>query len=265
MHGQTGTTSNLLAIAVTSTIIYKYKNMVTQTHFNLNNLEAPLLSTSNNDSKEYFMDIGIDALARSLKSSYLDSTVIENCTISLLHKQLSLLPGTTKNNKDIYEFDMSKTILSILNAAANCHDIIFIDTNSGRNDLTMKILNNADIIVVNLSQNKNIMDDFTSNYNFNDKKIFYLIGNYDPNSKYNYNNLRKIYRFMKKKNTAVIPYNTEFMDVQSDGEVISYIMKNLECKKEEENAYFIKEVKLAVNKLLDFAGLERRDKNGFHN
>jgi cellulose biosynthesis protein BcsQ len=256
IHGQTGTTSNLLAIAVMCTLQYQFKNIVTQTHFNLNNLEAPLVSLSSSIAKEYLIDFGIDALARSIKSAPLNGEIIDNSCISLMNKKLNLLPGTIKNNRDIYESDMSKTVTSILNIAARYYDIVYIDTNSGRNDLTMKILQNVDLIIVNLSQNKSIMDDYATNYHFNQEKVFYLIGNYDSNSKYNIRNMQKVYHWLKDKNTAVIPYNTEYMDSQSDGQVIPFLIKNITCGKEDSNRYFIHEVNTAVTKIMKIVGLE---------
>lgn len=232
--------------------------MVTQTHFNLNNLEASLISISQSISKEYFLDVGIDALVRNIKSSPLDEDILENSSISLLNKKLNLLPGTFKNNRDIYEADISKTIYGILHAVASYYDIVFIDTNSGSNDLTMKILQNADFIIVNLSQNKYIIEDYSSNYQLNPDKIFYLIGNYDRNSRYNLNNIQKNYRWLKNNNTAVIPYNTEYMDAQSDGQVIPFMIHNLNCDKGDHNAYFITEVKKAVIKIMNYTGIKGR-------
>lgn len=258
MHGQSGTTSNLLAIAVMSTLQYQSKNMVTQTHFNLNNLEAPLVSSSHSISKEYLLDVGIDALARNIKSAPLDGDILEDSSISLLNKKLNFLPGTVKSNRDIYESDISKTIHGILKAAANYYDIVFIDTNSGSNELTMKILQNADLIIVNLCQNKSIIEDYALNYRLDSNKIFYLIGNYDNNSRYNLKNIQRNYRWLKNKNTAVIPYNTEYMDAQSDGQVIPFMLNNMNCNKDEFNAYFISEVKRAVFKIMKCAGIKAR-------
>ena len=200
VHGQSGTTSNLLAVTVMSTLLYQYKNLITQTHFNLNNLEAPLVSAISKENKEFFMDLGIDALARCIKSAPLDAEVIENCSISFLEKHLNLLPGTTKDNREIYENDMSKTISGILQGASKYHDFVFIDTNSGKNDLTMKIIKDSDMVVVCLNQNISILEDYSRNYKIQDKKVFYLIGNYDYNSRYNLHNLRKSFSWLK--NTA---------------------------------------------------------------
>jgi MinD-like ATPase involved in chromosome partitioning or flagellar assembly len=258
VHGQSGTTSNLMAIAVMSTLLYQYKNLVTQTHFNMNNLEVPLVSTSSKADKEFFMDLGIDALARCIKSAPLDAEVFESCSISLLDKQLNLLPGTTKDNREIFENDISKTIFGILQAASKYHDFVFIDTNSGKNELTMKIIKDSDIVIVCLNQNKSMLEDYSRNYEIQDKKVFYLIGNYDYHSRYNLHNLRKCFSWLKNDNSAIIPYNTEYMDAQSDGQVISYLLKNMDCDKDDNNSYFINQVKLAVNKLIKFAGIERR-------
>lgn len=264
MHGQAGTTGNLLAVAVMSTLKYGMKNMITQTHFNMNNLEAPLITTSGVMGKEYFMDVGIDALARSIKTSPLDSDLIENCSMSFLHNRLNLLPGTTKNNRDIYESDMSKTITGILHAVANYHDLVFIDTNSGSDELTRKIIDQADLVIINLSQNKYMLEDYLSRYEYESKKVFYLIGNYDKNSKYNLNNMKKSYKWLKNKNTAVIPYNTEYKDAQSDGQILEFMLKNLNCDKDESNAFFIREVKTAVDKIMKYAGIERCDSDDLY-
>ncbi|MBU5331939.1 MAG: hypothetical protein E6600_08490 [Anaerocolumna aminovalerica] len=255
--GQGGNTSNLLAVAVMSTLLYQYKIMVIQTHFNLNNLETSLVSTLRGD-REIFMDLGIDALTRYIKSAPLDKEVIESCSISLLNKHLNLLPGTLKDNRKIYENDMNKTIKGILHAASKYHDFVFIDTNSGINDLSMKIIKDSDLVVVCLNQNKTILEDYANISIFRGKKVFYLIGNYDYYSRYNLYNLRKSFSWLKNSNSAIIPYNTEYMDAQSDGQVIQFMLKNMDCDKDDNNGYFIKQVKLAVNKLMKYLEIERR-------
>jgi MinD-like ATPase involved in chromosome partitioning or flagellar assembly len=257
VRGQSGTTSNLMAVAVMSTLLHQYKSLIIQTHFNLNDLETPLISSLKED-QEFFMDSGIDALTRYIKSAPLDGEVIESCCISLLNKHLNLLPGTLKDNRIIYESDISKTITGILHTASNYHDIVFIDTNSGINDLSMKIIKDSDIVVVCLNQNRSILEDYVNTRGIRDKRLFYLIGNYDHNSRYNLQNLRKSFSWLNYKNSAIIPYNTEYMDAQSDGQVIQFMLKNMDCDKDDNNGYFINQVKRAVNKLMEYAEIERR-------
>lgn len=258
VHGQTGTTSNLLAIAILSTLQYKIKMFLAQSHFTLNNLEAPFLTISDLDKKEYFMDVGIDALTRAIKSTYLDNQIIENSTLSFINKQLVLLPGTVKSNRNLYEEDLSKTIVGILQVIDRYYDFVLMDVNSGNCSLSKKILQNVDLIVVNLRQNITVLKDYEQNYDFINKKILYLLGNYNPNSRYSITNLKKQFSFLRGRNVGVIPYNTEFMDAGAEGNIISYFIKNMNCEKEDPNHYFIEEVKNAVNLILSSMAVERR-------
>ena len=105
-HGQNGTTSNILATSIMSVLMYNSKIFLGQSHYNLNNLENPLLLVSSRDKKAYFMNSGIDAMVRAIKSTYLDEETIENCTLAYMNKKLTLLPSTVKSNNEIYEEDL---------------------------------------------------------------------------------------------------------------------------------------------------------------
>lgn len=254
VHGQPGTTSNLSAIALYSTLIHKVNVMVMQTNYKMNNLEAPLIGSQSKVS-DYFMDVGIDALSRSIKSAPLDRDMFYNSSVSLLDKQFSLLSGTTKLSSEIYEDDMDKVIHNIIQSAEKFYDIVWIDTNSGLNGFTPQILERSDLIVVNLNQNQSVLKDFfESSKNFDSKKIFYIIGNYDNRSKNNIKNLRKQYKELNSFNSSVVPYNTEFLDAQSDGQLIDFLKKNMGIGRNDKNRYFIERISKASNKILKKAG-----------
>lgn len=253
VHGQPRTTSNLLVTALYSTLHYNMTNIITQTNFDMNNLEAPLVGTKTNQY-EFFQDVGIDALARSIKSAPLDKENFYNCSISLLNKRLNLLAGTTKSNQEFFENDMEKVINKILKSAEQYYDIVFIDTNSGKNGFTMQVLEKSDLVVINLSQNISIINNFFNEYEFDPKKTFYLIGNYDRNSRNNIRNLRKQYKLLNSSNSSVIPYNTEFLDAQSDGQLIDFITRNIGVTKLDGNKYFMDKVAEASKKILKKAG-----------
>lgn len=248
-HGQNGTTSNMLATSIMSVLLHNSKVFLGQTHYNLNNLEAPLLTVSHNDKKSYFMNTGIDAMVRAIKSTYLDKDIIENSSLSYMNKKLVLLPTTIKSNKKIYEEDLNSTIISILQAVDKCHDLVFIDVNTRAHDITNKVLEYVDYVVVNLSQNISVLNDYEENFLevFQNKNIIYLFGNYNPDSSYSLVNLRKSYSWLKSKNLGLIPYNTEFMDSMSDGKIIPFFYKNFNNEANDPNYYFIREVVKTTN------------------
>ena len=252
VHGQAATTSNLLTVAITSVLNNKYKNLITQSHYNLNNFERPIIGTSIKELSEQFADVGVDALARFQKTIPLNEEIIENCCISLLSQRLNLLPGTTMLNEELFEKEMISAFPSILKASEEYHDIVFVDANSGRrNKITNKILEEADLIVVNHSQNISVIEDFFNNYSFDEKKTLYLIGNYNYQSKYNLRNLINSYKQFNKSNLAAIPYNVEYLDAQSSGEAIKFLVRNQNCDKYDSNYYFIKTIKESSNLILN--------------
>lgn len=260
VHGQAGTTSNITAISLTAGLGYHTKIVLTQTHFNYNNLEAPFVGSNSNNraSKYYFMDVGLDALIRSFKASKLDKEIIENCCISPSNTNILLLPGTTKSNRETFDYEMWTVMPNLLlNLEEACHNV-FVDISSGENPLSNRLMQEADIIVINLNQNMSIADLFFKYFKekLPEKKLFYLFGNYDCKSKYNMNNIRrKYFKDITLHNSAVIPYSTAYLDAQCDGKIIDFIRNNMQSKKDDPNYYFMHKAKRATEKIFRFAGM----------
>jgi len=266
VHGQAGTTSNILATALITGMVYKKRCLLTQTHFNFNNLEAPLVGSNSKNaaSFEYFRDVGIDALVRSFKAAKLNKEVLENCCISLPNTNVSLLPGTSKNNKDSFEYEMDAVFLNLMRTIEDIMGVVFVDVSSGNNPLSFKIMNDSDLVVINLSQNMGMTDAFFTYYiELIHSKVFYLFGNYDGNSKYNINNIRRRYwKSITPMNSGVIPYNTAYLDAQCDGRVNEFIRENMGCGKNDQNQYFIKKVRKATEKIVKLAGININNEGG---
>lgn len=261
VHGQTGTTSNILATSLVGGMEYRKKILLTQTHFNYNNLEAPLVrinSSSKRESKEYFRDVGLDALIRCFKSAKLDKETLLNCCLSFNNTNLFLLPGTTKSIRESFDYEMETNMLNLLRSIEEVHEVVCVDISSGDNPLSKKLMEAANLVVVNLSQNMEIIDLFFQQYRdkIETDKIYYLFGNYDCNSKYNISNIRrKYYKNIKVNNSGVIPYNTSYRDAQVDSKVIDFVRNNLKCQRKDDNYYFMQKAKSATGKIFKMAGV----------
>lgn len=252
LHGQPGTTTNLSAVATVATLNKNVKSLLLQTHYSLNNLERSLIGYQRD--KESLIDVGIDELARSPKLSKLDENAIYNCSISAIHDKMYLLPGTTKADREDFERNTGSKVKRIIAAAEKYYDTVFIDTNAGNGSLAMEILNTSDLIVVNLTQNVPMIERFFSDYNFENKNVVYLIGDYEKNSHYNLYNLKKRFEQLRINKVAVIPHCIEFKDAQSDENALQFIKKNIDCTRGK-NEYFIRCVKEAADIILE-AGKE---------
>ena len=96
--------------------------------------------------------------------------------------------------------------------------------------------------MVNLSQNNQQLSHFFRNFSEIQKKAFYVIGNYDPHSEITKHDIVKRFGlpgFM----VGTIPYNRRFADALTKGKVISFLLRNYECGKENVNYDFISAVK----------------------
>lgn len=261
-HGQCGTSSNMITVSLLSTMLSEYNTSLFQTSFKYNALETYLLGKSTKVVGEYFQDTGIDALSRGIKSEPLTKENIINCSISLMDEKIHLVPGTSKANREHYETKLLPVLGQIINSLNDNHDLVFIDVNSGLNDeITTRVMNNVDLIVVCLNQNDFVLNEYFANNPFHDKNTFYLIGNYDSHSKYTIGNIRRKYKDIKSDSIGGIPYCTGFRDAMLTTNVFMFFETLMHSTKLDRDYEFLKESKATTIKLLKKINMSRGIRN----
>lgn len=253
-HGQAGATSNMIAITLSLVLKYNQKILVMQSHFKMNNLEASLLKKPKQMiAVDPFDDYGIDSLIRNKNMILLDKHLIENSSYSFLEGNFQLLPGTRKVSGEDYEKE-SMVLLDIIEVAKECYDHVFIDVSSGEGERTNQILNAADLVIVNLCQNPQVMETFFSSEKVQLPNKLYVFGNYDCRSRYNITNLLHEYRGLDKKRTLPIEYCVGYRDAIWDADVIRFLKKNLNEKKKNKNYPFVQNVNKVAECILKVKG-----------
>ncbi|WMJ87536.1 hypothetical protein [Anaerocolumna sp. MB42-C2] len=245
LAGHSGTTGSMLAIALLSCLKLKKSVYLLHNQFMDRSMEKAIFDAETSDMYE---DIGIDSLARNIKVSPLTEDIINDSSMSLYNNMIHILPGTTKENRYLFEKDISLTFPAIVNSINSFYDFIFINLAAGENEYSNKIMEDADIIVVTFAQDKNMIDKYFSGNHLPEDKTLYLIGKYNCNSRYNLKNLERCYPLLRNK-TEVIPYDVGFMDAMADGKVMQYILKNLFNYKGDNNQNFLKKINKAVDLL----------------
>ena len=257
VHGQACQSSNLLAVSLNLVMEQHKKILVTQTQYRMNDLEdAAIGRAGKKDFRErFYQDMGMDSLIRCLKRKRIDKTDIENCCIQILpDEEFMLLPGSQCENYEVFQETVGVAVHMLLEETEKYYDYVFVDTNPGGGWISRKLLQEADLIVVNLSQNVGVIDRFFWDYpkELKGKCVFYLFGSYLSDSCYNLSNLRYRYRLIRRNNAAVIPMNVGFMDAIAGGNVRNYFAKNLECEPGDVNYMFMHEVRATVKKMETF-------------
>lgn len=240
MHGAY-TTANTLALAVCLAEGHDIKTLVTQTHFSLNNLEMPLMGRQTIPNDDLFDDVGLDMATMLYKSNRFEK--VEKTTIKIgdpKDAMLSLLPGTTKQNRETFDNDEERLVLKkVIRELDRYYSAILIDTNAGYGDQTQAVLEASDNIVVCLRQNRQMIADCINHpmlgkLKEKGKNIFYLFGEYDEMSKMNLNNIRKMFRSqMNREQLGAIPYDTGYRDAISECNAYRYLVRSIDLTDED--------------------------------
>ncbi len=256
-QGRSGTSGNMLAVSVMSSLLYSLKSVVMQFDYFSRPIDDVFEGRKQTnlimEEYAYYSRKGIDTLLDKcqLKEICLDD--IRANVIPIKNVDMCYIPASRRSkfgvtNKDI--ISGGKRIMDLLNQAA---DFNFIDCINGDRSVSKSILTHADIIVVNLCQGTSnnhlaLTDEMR-------KKAVYLVGKYDEGSNEDVRNICNKFN-ISKDSIAVIPYNIGFHDALHEGKLVSFLEKHMMARRTDENFAFINSVYRATDMILRRAGYD---------
>ena len=256
--GQTATSSNMIATAIMISLEYVMKTVLSHTAWKGSMIDETLLKerpTFVNDV--VYSNVGIDALERLARSNQLSAKVVKDYVDTILPGRLELLRGTAKPTEALYS-TIQDAVKSIYEAASGYYNVTMIDCGSGVNDAIAKsVVQNADMTVVNLNQNLAVLKAFFNGaYNefLGDKSKLIVLGQYDPNSKYTINNIRRM--FKTKQPIYAVPRCAGYMDSINDRQVVEFFLRNKNVNSSHENYFFMTEVRRLAKGILEASGID---------
>ena len=259
-HGQSKVTASLAATAVHLNQINEESVVVTHSQFGMANLEDMFNKMEQRKRRFLYSNSGLSAAILRFKQSRLTKESVDQCLVPITTTGLFLLPGTEQSMDIVQETDTADIVFTLLAREVPKHyDWVMVDALSGNNSLSMKLIEAADVVVVNLSQNATVWETF-----FKDRKdivekknVFYILSGYEPSSKCNVKNfIKENAEYVKDEQVGIIPYNVGYMDAISFGSVARYLYSNEDAEKDDENYYFIKECKKTAEKIKKLAEKE---------
>lgn len=257
-YHQVGTTQNMAAIAALTALEYRMRILMAHTHFDRSMLELAFIE------KRYLRheltdlsDTGIDALSRFIRFNRVGEDDIAGFTTTILKNRLDLLIGTRNTNRELYINGLKNIIGTILKSASHCYDLVLVDTAPGNDEISVKILQQSDLVVVNLSQNLHILEEFLEGSMDYRDRMMILIGRYDEDSRYNLKAIRKRFGDIR---VLAIPYDIGFADACAESRVIDFFLRNLQADKDDPHYPFIRGVREAAEAILAALGMEEKSK-----
>ncbi len=241
--GQAKVTSSLCAVAGMFGMEYPELSIaISHIHRDSLALEEKLdSSTPVETRKELYKKTGISALKLNCRQAVLTSEKIRRSAVPLRMKSLYLYPYT--------EQEMDRLTYKLFTETLkNEFDIFFLDLENGKQELSLRFMKEADLVVVVLPQSPVYCKQFFEQEEWlKEKEICVLFGGYLPKSKYSRNFcMRKTERKADGGWTGAIPINTGFFDAMTEGKTLDYFFRNQLVGKKEENYEFIVQAKKAA-------------------
>lgn len=249
-RGRSCVTSNLACFSVLSAFDCPTdRTIVFENHNSIMNLGTALWNLrSQNELREtitYTSEIGLRRVLQSMEQGKeISKELLYHHSKDYLGRRLYYLPSET-DSAECLEYYLDKVAVRAMDCFEKYSNMVFVDTSSAPLASSRKILQKADIVVVNLSQNETLLNHFFRNYSAIQEKAFYLLGNYEEDSELSRMTIAQKYHLPGNR-LGIIPHNVAFSDAISRGEVISFLSTYYDCSKENPNYKFMESAKEAV-------------------
>ena len=265
--GQSKVTSSMVACSTMASMCYGYNSAVLQTQYRNNNLQNcfidPYAMKQTDLNSDVYQDLGLDALLRNVVAGSTSVEQLSACACSFIKQRLNVYLQTNSNNRGAYYQDLQDRLSAVMTNVDLAFDLTFVDTLAGATELSRKVMEEADLIVVCIPQSKFVIDSLFDRYRIDASNVFYLFGDYDDKQRLNIKTLQKMYKkTFNAENTAYILHNSGFADAINTSKVIPFFAANKKCTKKDVNYDFITSVDNALVKILKYAGVRLNAKDG---
>ena len=135
----------------------------------------------------------------------------------IVKDKLYCLPGSRRKEQEWWQEDaLFVRLKQVMHAVEDCFDLVFFDCGSRKDDFTQSILQEADICVLNMNQESELIGDYYRNPPGFPGKIFFLVGNYFADGLYTRENLQRLYR-VEENLLGAVPYNLQLREAARCG------------------------------------------------
>lgn len=185
--------------------------------------------------------------AQKRNYSYFYGETVYNRAIEGLSKEIIFLENKLRYipiQAEPFFHVLCETMEGVSNCACKQEEMLFIDTAFSSRS-TQVILQEADLVVVVLTQEACGIERFLEEYGSLLTKSIFLIGGYQRTSYWTVNYFEKKYHLAREK-IGLIPWNEEYAQALREGRAIQFFTRYFRCNRNHPNYQFMKESKKAA-------------------
>lgn len=261
---QAGTTFNMAAIACAAAMLYPVSVAVLAGGYEDEDLEKQFQFSENTkdiwqqqsltaEESNYYVAAGLDLLLRKSEVTELTDDYMKQNMKQVIPERLYCLPsGKKQYGKWWDKEELFHKMELIEQQVEKCFDVVFIDCGCRKDDFSVKMLEDADVCVMNMPQEEETIGEYYRKRMRFQGKVFFLIGNYFEESVYSRENLERIYR-IDEKSIGAIPYNVHLQAAGMSGKASGYVKSQLQNKC---GLAFEQELTRSTQLIMQLAGIE---------
>ncbi|MEY8390895.1 hypothetical protein D3Z36_04065 [Lachnospiraceae bacterium] len=269
-----GTTFNLAVTACTAVLLYPVSIAVVSGGYHDENLERKFFKTANSytmidradqkygmepvlaaETEEFFVDRGLECLLRKEYREELTELTVKANMRQIVKDRMYCLPASVKPEQEWwYQDNLFQRMGRVMDAVETYFDAVFIDCGSRRDDYAQKILQESDVCVLNMSQDREHIGAFYRNPPKYQGETFFLLGKYFEGSLYNRENLQRLYR-VEYERLGAVPYNPHLKTADQMGKLKNGVRYCIDQKIAGKYMEFTTEVIRATSLILRLAGV----------
>ncbi len=252
---ETGQTMSMVALSTYLAIEHNYRIIDISTNYRNQTLEncywdltreANLMKglMGGQDITQIGVESGVEGLVQIISANRIGSERMSNYTKVVFKDRLDVLCAPKTKNFAEYK-EIAQFYPNIIQFANANYDMVFVDISKTMpQEQVRQILELANVIVINITQNLQIINNYIrlkeNNEFFKKNNILVNVGRYDSYSKYNSKNIT---RYLKeKKQIQTIPYNTLFLEASSEGKVADLFLRLRKIEVDDTNFTFMNEI-----------------------
>ncbi|MCI8485118.1 MAG: hypothetical protein HFI77_15315 [Lachnospiraceae bacterium] len=204
------------------------------------------------EQQEYFLTGGLDYLLSREQPERLTQQEVRRNLYQVIENRLYCLSRSQRREEWWYEPHVQKRLEQVMHKIEDSFDLVFIDCGNKKDDFTQRMLQEADLCVLSMNQEAEMIGEYYRKPKRFPGKIFFLVGNYFENGVYTRKNLERIYR-VEEELLGAIPYHPQLQAASKFGKTEGELKDSMEKGR---NLRFQQELTRTVRLILKKTGVE---------
>ncbi len=241
-YPHSGVTTNMITVGAAMSLLYNTRIILTSNHFGKGDLWRSISGNEYNGLiKEAGLhyglyDNGLDLFERGNGDGFFLRKLIDSSKRfyptenSIRGKGLYCHFRERSYTDSLHELNLDNSFGKLADSLEKQGDHVFMDLQSQGSLCTLSELERADIIAVNLKQDKDAVRNFFKCYESITGKCIFLISSYSEKGAYLKRDLIRDHHIHPER-VAVIPYDPGLVSGFADGRIIPYICTYFDCGK----------------------------------